>query len=612
MYRRYYSAQGKGPCQRQGIRGQGPSPFSAKGSSRLTARSNRFIPGRMHKMKRKITLALIIATLQVFPLLAAGKVYWQGNGVLITGINGMGIGDFISDGRGGAYNITGDIDSVYIIRIDKDGSLPWGLYGRVVDNDNAGGLAMQMNPRAANDGSGGAIIVWDKFFPWGHQLYAQRMDSSGAKSWGSNSIKLTLSDSSQEKHVVMSDGQGGVIVAWQQYMNGQYDIYAQRLDSLGVRLWGDTGVAVCAASNQQESIGMTCDNSGNSIIAWADYRISPPHIYINRYDINGNSLWQINGKIVCNTDSGQGLPGYGNVIMMATDTTTILAWHDRRNANADVYAQCYNVGGDIKWAANGVPVCDAVDLQGSAQIVPDGKGGAVLCWIDKRNTYMNIYAQRIDNNGQSVWQYQGVNICNTDSVDWYQRLATDSHGGAFICWQDKRSGNTDIYAQHVDSAGNVLWDTNGMAVCNAVRSQERPHIVQADSGTAIIAWPDYRDNYARAYAQRVGDDPNGVAGGEIHKSIFRIQNVTAYPNPFALSTNIRYQISAPTTVKMAIYNASGQLVKTLMNEVGNTGVYNIIWNGKNEEGKTVSAGVYLCRLTTGKNLSLTKKLTLTK
>jgi len=562
-------------------------------------------------MKRPylIILLLLILSSSIF---AAGKIYWQENGVLVTGIDGMGIGDLVTDMKGGAIIITGDLDSVYAIRIDKNGNLPWGIKGKTVDTTAQG--SFQRYTIGCSDGQGGAIILWSRFFPWGYELYCQKIDSNGNKLWGNDAIKITLSDSSQYSHVIANDGAGGAIIAWQQFQMLQHDIYAQRIDSNGVRQWGDYGVTVCSADSTQESIGITCDNLGKSVIAWADYRTSAPHIYVDRLDGNGTSLWQINGKIVCATDSGQGLPGYGNVMTMATDTTVIIAWHDARNGtgNIDVYAQCFNVNGNALWAAQGVVACDTIGRQGSAQIVPDGRGGMVSCWIDRRNSFMNIYAQRVNKDGQITWLNQGVPVCCSDSVYWYHRMVSDNNGGAIICWQDNRNGNADIYAQHVDSLGNVKWQPNGMPACTVIRTQERPHIIQSDSGTAIIAWPDYRDNYARAYAQRVGDDPNGAEGtpnSELQIINYKLnQN---YPNPFNRFTVLSYQLPVAGKVSLKVYNIAGQLVRILDEGYRITGFYSVKWDGRDDQGISASNGVYFYRLTIN-DQSITQKLTLIK
>ncbi|MEW6686433.1 MAG: S8 family serine peptidase [Candidatus Edwardsbacteria bacterium] len=105
----------------------------------------------------------------------------------------------------------------------------------------------------------------------------------------------------------------------------------------------------------------------------------------------------------------------------------------------------------------------------------------------------------------------------------------------------------------------------------------------------------------------------------------------SYPNPFSKATEIRYQIAddyTPPTpsqegimrnadsgersaVSLKIYNIAGQLVKTLVNEYVGAGIYTCPWDGKDESGKQVSAGVYFYRLQAG-DFTDTKKMILVR
>jgi len=84
-----------------------------------------------------------------------------------------------------------------------------------------------------------------------------------------------------------------------------------------------------------------------------------------------------------------------------------------------------------------------------------------------------------------------------------------------------------------------------------------------------------------------------------------------YPNPFNPSTVIRYGLSEDTHVKLTIYNTLGQEVTTLVDEVQNTGFQTVSWNGTDNLGQQVSAGVYVYRLEAGNNVQI-KKMALTK
>jgi hypothetical protein len=85
----------------------------------------------------------------------------------------------------------------------------------------------------------------------------------------------------------------------------------------------------------------------------------------------------------------------------------------------------------------------------------------------------------------------------------------------------------------------------------------------------------------------------------------------AFPNPFNPNTNIRYSLKEAGKVKIEIYNMKGQIIKNFSQEHNSPGFYQISWDGRDENGKLVSSGIYLYRLTTGK-YTAAKKMILAK
>ena len=72
-----------------------------------------------------------------------------------------------------------------------------------------------------------------------------------------------------------------------------------------------------------------------------------------------------------------------------------------------------------------------------------------------------------------------------------------------------------------------------------------------------------------------------------------------YPNPFNPQTRIRFRIPETAQVEIVIYNLLGQKVKTLSDGVRSAGVYDIIWDGTNDNGVKLASGMYLYRMKTG-------------
>ena len=72
----------------------------------------------------------------------------------------------------------------------------------------------------------------------------------------------------------------------------------------------------------------------------------------------------------------------------------------------------------------------------------------------------------------------------------------------------------------------------------------------------------------------------------------------AFPNPVKSLSTIQYNLLKSTKVVLKIYNSLGQEVKTLVNEVQTSGQKRLVWDGRNNQNKTVNSGIYFCQLQT--------------
>ena len=81
-----------------------------------------------------------------------------------------------------------------------------------------------------------------------------------------------------------------------------------------------------------------------------------------------------------------------------------------------------------------------------------------------------------------------------------------------------------------------------------------------------------------------------------------------YPNPFNPETFIQYSLVEKALTRLEIYNLMGQRVRTLVAEVQPPGTYRIRFDGRNDNGNLLPSGVYLYRLTSGKQVLMKKML----
>lgn len=155
-----------------------------------------------------------------------------------------------------------------------------------------------------------------------------------------------------------------------------------------------------------------------------------------------------------------------------------------------------------------VPVCSATGEQYFQRAVPDGQGGVIVAWSDERSDTLDVYAQRISAAGVPLWTTQGVRICGAPWEQSEVTLMEDGNGGAVVVWRDDRQRwESDVYAQRIDATGATLWAADGVPVCRAAGDQVMPRLVRSDGGTTIVVWEDRRVT-GETYAQRLS--PTGV------------------------------------------------------------------------------------------------------
>jgi hypothetical protein len=186
----------------------------------------------------------------------------------------------------------------------------------------------------------------------------------------------------------------------------------------------------------------------------------------------------------------------------------IVVWQDNHPGDKrgnDIYAQKINSLGQSLWAPIGVVVSTAMDNQTHPKAIADGAGGAIVVWQDARGgVSFDVYAQRINPKGEAVWGAKGVAVATGANDQIEPRLVSDGAEGAIVLWQDFRSGSPHLYAQRVGMDGKVTWTADGMPVSVAAGGQTDAEISPDGAGGAVISWQDMRNGkHLDIYAQRI-------------------------------------------------------------------------------------------------------------
>ena len=649
-------------------------------------------------MNCRVLLALCLVLL---PHIAGAQ--WIPQGVPLCTVSGEQRNPLMtSDGAGGAIvgwrDQRNGNEDVYVQRISNTGAVLWAADGAPV----CVALGDQSEPNLISDGSNGAILVWFDARDGDNDIYAQRLDANGNPLWTMNGVPLDTLAGDQRKNVrgpIVPDGAGGAIVVWFEFGSSSSRVRAQRINSQGVVQWANNGVEVSPhALGSQGNPVVLEDGAGGAFVIWTDSRNGNNDIYAQRLNSLGVPQWFTgpdNGIAVCTAANVQRLP------VVAADGTGgfVVAWEDLRNpGQSRAYTQRVNSAGVVQWTADGVPVGDATHAQTAIVIAGDETGGWLLAWKDDNPPFdgvYDVYAQRLNSSGAPVWAAGGVGVCTADDHQEDPKIVADGNGGGYVTWFDQRDGQRwHIYSQRLTETGQFYWDIDGVPTCDEIGDQVQPSLIATGDGGAIAAWYDNRDaTQFDIYASLLGDVPNAVAitsfeatledGVVVLRSAFRsdldVQAVNVYraagtgallpiervgdagggiftyedarvtpgetyryqigvidvdgefyspvatvtvntialaldqnrPNPFNPTTTIHFVLPIREHATLAVYDTSGRKVRTLLDEMSEHGGHDVLWDGRDDAGAAVGSGVYFYRLTAGKRTE-SKKMILLK
>jgi hypothetical protein len=179
---------------------------------------------------------------------------------------------------------------------------------------------------------------------------------------------------------------------------------------------------------------------------------------------------------------------------------------------------------------------------------------------------VNIYCQKVDFNGNRLWTSNGVLISEASRNQINPNIVGDGIGGGIIAWQDSVAGIWDVFAQRISGTGESLWTAGGTAIGIATDNQTSPKNISDGIGGSIFSFQDKRSGDFDIYAYKIaGDTTTGIAQADASLS------VTVFPNPFSTATTIRL----PEGVKQVrVFDTVGRQVHQASNISGTSYVLN--------------------------------------
>ncbi len=444
-----------------------------------------------------------------------------------------------------------DAGSVMAQKLDPNGNRLWNVAG-ATDSVNAVPVCMvngyQNDLCILPDGVGGVYITWeDNRNNLGADLYGLRLNVSGQRvtGWNLNGNAIAAATGNQPtggEYSVDIDGSGGLWVAWIDNRRNHPDIYYQHVYGNGTMRWMSEGRVFIADTCDLGRVKICSDGSGGAFFVWRNRSGLTIDLWMQRIDSSGTKMWSPDTGIVLESlPTEQTNPR----IISSSTGNAIVSWEDYRNDptgayNEDLYAQKVTGTATLTklWQTGGVPVCTESHNQLATRLSSDGLGGCIVVWEDLRTSVdynRDVYAQRINSFGQAVWQTNGLPVSAASQNQSYI-ICQNSRDRLLFAWIDEREGSAPIYRTvwNLDGTSLLQFPTNGIETVPDINGNIQCNTIGTMGSTRIInTWVDQRrgvmgDRIYYSIHSSTPEDSNGTT----------IPGITKNGNPITLdSTN---------------------------------------------------------------------------
>lgn len=258
-------------------------------------------------------------------------------------------------------------------------------------------------------------------------------------------------------------------------------------------------------------------------------------------------------------------------------------------------------------------------------------------WTSSSISYNNISGWiAIGENGDKI-DYR-LYILSPDNFQLMQQAYSTVPHFTYNFTEPEKLANYQIYSLSVDLTGDGVYEFYVLSYYGTAEPYRQAFkifdittgnvLFQQDDASSYFSYPTiwdadddgiYECTFAKYdypnfvnYTMEVYNTGTSLTGINNNKPLdIRFELRQNFPNPFNPTTNIEFTVASPQNVKLDIYDATGALVKTLINEYKQPGTYTLPWNGIDQAGRRVASGAYFYQIKEGSNIH-TKKMILIK
>ena len=306
------------------------------------------------------------------------------------------------------------------------------------------------------------------------------------------------------------------------------------------------------------------------------------HIFVSHWD---NGIWAPETQL---SPIDSGVHWFSNIALDDSGRPNVVWCEGFRTRR--IYYRKYdgNAWTDPVWINGQVQSAD----WGAPMIAIDNCGNIHVVWVGVASGEQDkdIFYSKFDGNTWST----PIRLNQNDTYDdYYPCISASSPNNVWVAWDKEFSlWDCHVYAVHFNGdtwTEEERFDNDSISYCNsstsiALNRNEDPWVIF--EGIPVNG-PNFEIYYNRYVSSGID---------ERHLKPSRILSFKCLPSYFAHNLKIFFNLLEPGFVTLTVYDARGNLIKTLVNRFQPSGGYDILWDGKDNANKIATSGVYFLRL----------------
>jgi len=469
---------------------------------------------------------------------------------------------------------------VYIQRFNAAGEAQLDESGLLVsDNNNASWIAVY-HLNLAVDGNDNAIIttVDQRTGPW--EVYAWKISPNGAMVWGDDGIAITNSSTSNMSPRLTIVPDNSIVVTCTHNDNM---VFFQRISSDGELLWGD-GIILEDDTRSLISPQSIINTDDDIIFQWLRQSSGWPiysEIFIQKFDLSGVPLWTNPSLIVGPVSFPMG--NWSQQLLAAPNGGCFIAWTELSGNVQNAIAETVSNEGVSLWDGGIDLSTNSSNFRMSPMLsVSEETQELMALWRESNGSQSQrgISAQRLDNSGNRLWGDDGITVVEMNPDYDYLDLSVVGFGEEIISAYIQQSANMsgDIYAKRLDAEGNSVWTEETVTVTNSGMAKS-DMMTSKGPNCVFITWSENGSVYAHCLREDgtlgapdvdssdcIADD--GTDGVELWGECYSIENTDSLDlSESGLTGSIPPEIGNLTNLEF-LYLNENQLTGSIPSEIG--------------------------------------------